>query len=108
MDEVDKYKRAAELLLKGAKMLNIACPICNDPIYELKEGDLFCSTCQKNIIKSNTFQDADDTNIKTENHPIIQKKIQELLLVLQDETNISKLTEIVNLLENLSKLNLIQ
>ena len=105
MDEADKYKRAAELLLKGAKMLNIACPICNDPIYELKDGELFCSTCQKNIVRENSHKNKVEEKIKTNFHPIIQNKVNELLLTLEEEQDLAKITEIVNILEKLSKLN---
>jgi uncharacterized Zn finger protein (UPF0148 family) len=107
MEEEDKYKRAAELLLKGAKMLNIACPVCNDPIYELTDGKLFCSTCQKNIIKSKPIQTNDENEVNMNTHPIIQKKLNDLLLILEDEINLDKITEIVNLLEKLSKLKIV-
>ncbi|MHA2253852.1 MAG: Sjogren's syndrome/scleroderma autoantigen 1 family protein, partial [Candidatus Kariarchaeaceae archaeon] len=31
----EPFEKAAELLLKGATMLHIACPVCSDPIYRL-------------------------------------------------------------------------
>jgi len=35
-------KKAAELLRQGATMLDIACPICNMPLFRLKNGDIVC------------------------------------------------------------------
>ena len=48
-DESDKV--AAELLLKGAIMLHIACPNCHDPIYRLKDKSMFCVTCNLPVIE---------------------------------------------------------
>ena len=39
----------AELLLKGWKMLNKACPTCVEPLYE-KEGKVVCVKCKKEYI----------------------------------------------------------
>ncbi|MFO8019352.1 MAG: Sjogren's syndrome/scleroderma autoantigen 1 family protein [Promethearchaeia archaeon] len=40
----------ANLLRSGYKMLNIACPICNSPIFKNKEGKKFCPVCEREVI----------------------------------------------------------
>jgi len=41
----EAIKRAAELLLKGATMLNKVCPKCKTPLYKYK-GRIICPTCE--------------------------------------------------------------
>ena len=45
----DSVKAGADLLLKGWKMLNKACPSCVEPLYE-KEGKVICVKCKKQYI----------------------------------------------------------
>ena len=42
-------KAGADLLFKGWKMLNKACPVCVEPIYE-KEGKVVCVKCKQEYI----------------------------------------------------------
>ncbi len=41
-------KRAAQLMLKGAKMLDVACPQCSAPLYQ-KDDKLLCANCNREI-----------------------------------------------------------
>lgn len=47
----------ADLLRSGNTMLNMACPVCNNPIFRNKVGDTFCPTCNRNvlIVKDSSF-----------------------------------------------------
>ncbi|MFX0072460.1 MAG: Sjogren's syndrome/scleroderma autoantigen 1 family protein [Candidatus Hermodarchaeota archaeon] len=40
----------ADLLRSGNTMLNMACPVCNNPIFRNKDGDTFCPTCNRNVL----------------------------------------------------------
>ena len=42
--------RAAEWLLKGAKMLQRACPQCEAPLYLLKDNKVYCATCETQVV----------------------------------------------------------
>jgi uncharacterized Zn finger protein (UPF0148 family) len=46
----------ADLLRSGSTMLNMACPICNNPIFRNKDGNIFCPTCNRSvrIVKDNS------------------------------------------------------
>ncbi|TET74558.1 MAG: hypothetical protein E3J43_09710 [Candidatus Heimdallarchaeota archaeon] len=39
----------ADLLLKGWKMINKACPVCVEPLYE-KDGKVVCVKCKKEYV----------------------------------------------------------
>jgi len=45
----DSIKAGADLLLKGWKMMNKACPECIEPLYE-KEGKVVCVKCKKDFV----------------------------------------------------------
>ena len=40
----------ADLLRSGNTMLNMACPVCNNPLFRNKEGNTFCPTCNRNVV----------------------------------------------------------
>lgn len=42
-------KRSAEALLKGAKMLGYACPVCHNPLYEYPSKQVRCVVCDKEV-----------------------------------------------------------
>ncbi|MFW9864899.1 MAG: Sjogren's syndrome/scleroderma autoantigen 1 family protein [Candidatus Thorarchaeota archaeon] len=40
----------ADLLRSGYTMLNIACPVCNNPIFQNKNKNKFCPTCNRDVL----------------------------------------------------------
>ena len=40
----------ADLLRKGFTMLNLSCPICNNPLFRNKEEKIFCPVCKREVI----------------------------------------------------------
>jgi len=42
-------QKAAELMRKGATMLNEACPECSGPLFQLKD-DIICPQCEKKVL----------------------------------------------------------
>ncbi|TFF87328.1 MAG: hypothetical protein EU549_04945 [Promethearchaeota archaeon] len=59
----------ANLLKSGYTMLNIACPVCNNPVFRAKDGNTICPICNRNVVLVNQEQSNDKikTQIK-ENH----------------------------------------
>lgn len=47
-------KKMAELLRTGYKMLNLSCPVCNNPIFKKKDGEMFCPICNRPVIFNDT------------------------------------------------------
>jgi len=83
-------KKMADLLRSGNRMLNMACPVCNNPLFRKRSGETFCSICEKKIVivKNKTDQES-----KTLKENIEGFKIQE-------EINISSYKETLTLLKN--------
>jgi len=82
-------KKMADLLRTGHKMLNLSCPICNNPIFQNKDGFSFCAICNREVIMADTVSDKNieeketilDKNTKQLNIPSV------LISVLTDKLN---------------------
>ena len=43
-------KRMANLLVQGATLTDLACPVCASPLFKLKDGTLWCAKDEKKVI----------------------------------------------------------
>ena len=109
----------ADLLRLGHTMLNIACPVCNNPIFQNKSGEKYCPSCDRKVVvmNDNTAQNYQKKPLKSENtlgiktniketvytslEDVISKKIQWLIEKLQIETDIELIRIYVDLMSNL-------
>lgn len=106
MDEI-KIKKAAELLLKGATMLHIACPDCSEPIYKLKNNNMKCISCNKQVIFENEEEEKlliQDKPSQLETKDPIKMKIDQLGKQLLKETKHDKIIKLAELIANLKQL----
>ena len=114
MIEINEHiKKMANLLRSGNTMLNMACPVCNNPIFREKNGNTFCPTCnrkvlivnnntlQNNIIERNEIQNNKKQEINAQNRHI------EVFNLLQ-EVLIEKIEFITQKLKNENQLHLIE
>jgi len=82
-------KKMADLLRTGHKMLNLSCPICNNPIFQNKGGVSFCAICNREVIMADSVS---DKNIE-EKEAILNKNTKQvnipnvLITVLTDKLN---------------------
>ena len=82
-------KKMADLLRTGHKMLNLSCPICNNPIFQNKDGVSFCAICNREVIMADSVS---DKNIE-EKETILNKNTKQvnipsvLITVLTDKLN---------------------
>jgi uncharacterized Zn finger protein (UPF0148 family) len=60
-DSDASIKAGADLLLKGWKMLNKACPDCMEPLYE-KDGKVVCVKCKKQYVVVDSVNDMPQKN----------------------------------------------
>ncbi len=114
----------ADLLRMGNTMLNLACPVCNNPIFRNKSGDKFCPSCDRKVVVSNdkTAQYYQKNNLNYENNlnikpnfreaiytsleDVISKKVQWIIEKLQVETDIELIRSYIDVISNfLSLLN---
>jgi uncharacterized Zn finger protein (UPF0148 family) len=112
----------ADLLRMGYTMLNMACPVCNNPIFQNKSGDKFCPSCDRKVVVLNekTAQSYQNNNISSKNNlsiktnlseavytsleDAISKKIQWIIEKLYLETDIELLGSYIDLISNLLNL----
>ena len=82
-------KKMADLLRTGHKMLNLSCPICNNPIFQNRDGVSFCAICNREVIMADGVS---DKNIE-EKETILNKNTKQvnlpsvLITVLTDKLN---------------------
>ena len=67
----------AGLLRAGHTMLNLACPLCNNPLFRNKENDIFCPICNKKVIikKEDSLANEGENSIKSEDRDQNSKHI---------------------------------
>jgi len=94
-------------------MMNMACPVCNNPIFRTREGNTFCPTCNRNVIVINSTHNQDNVIRKNKSHYEEQEKGHhqdkrvELINSLE-EVIFEKVDIITNKLKNETHLQLIK
>ena len=71
-DSDASIKAGADLLLKGWKMLNKACPDCIEPLYE-KEGKVVCVKCKKQYVMVDSAADLPPKTQQIQTQQLSQK-----------------------------------
>ena len=102
-------KKMANLLRTGYKMLNLSCPVCNNPIFKKKDGEMFCPICDRPVILNDKLLNETikpDKKLKNENDVLdrvlddktlinlkknISIKIQEIYDIVKTENQIIKI-----------------
>ncbi len=67
-------KKMADFLRSGNTMLNMACPVCNNPLFRKKSGETFCPICNRKVL---IVKNEINQNSKTINKKTIDNKEQE-------------------------------
>ncbi|MFX0060538.1 MAG: Sjogren's syndrome/scleroderma autoantigen 1 family protein [Candidatus Hodarchaeota archaeon] len=115
-------KIMANLLRNGYTMLNLSCPVCNNPIFRDKSGEKFCPICNRKVLIIENYDEKrlsskevlesskQDTQI-LENQlddkmtnalkKIVIEKINLIALKLKDELQFEFIEKYTNLLLNL-------
>ena len=104
-------KIMADLLKQGATLMEHACPACSSPIFKLRNGDLWCASCQKRVIivrAGGPEPEVTEAPVFSSLESTILGKIQEIEKQLVEETDTEKLKTLgatmLTLLENLEKI----
>jgi len=100
-------------------MLNLSCPVCNNPIFKKKNGEMFCPICDRPVIFDDKLSDEslklnkkylnenDDSNRKLDDSSLISLKkilsfkIQEISEIIKNESQITNIEVYLNLLQKL-------
>ena len=98
--EKQQIRRMSELLRSGATMLSQTCPVCNTPLFRVKD-QLLCPRCNKNVVivkegeeektiaSISVFNDLEDT---------VLEKLREIDNATKDKKDIDESKELANTL----------
>ncbi len=101
VDEESKaLKRAAKLLLEGAVMLRESCPRCVSPLYRMRDGTLYCSSCDQRVVR----EEETKTKKEPKSSSPIQTKIDKLASELEETTDPKRIIEISETIRSLEKI----
>ncbi|MFX1575366.1 MAG: Sjogren's syndrome/scleroderma autoantigen 1 family protein [Promethearchaeota archaeon] len=115
----------ADLLRSGYTMLNIACPVCQNPLFRNRNKETFCPICNRKVLivenesskvnersKKKQFQDSfnlvkeslDYNNINNSLKLVIFDKIKSISEKLKNENQLKLIENYIKVLLNLYKL----
>ena len=84
-------------------MLNIACPECDNPIYELKAGSMECANCEKKVFYEKDV-DFDKSKIQDDANIALKNKIEKLMSELENEEDHEKMIKIAEAIKKLREI----
>jgi UPF0148 protein len=90
-------------------MTNLACPVCASPLFRLKNGELWCEKCHKQVVivkEGEEAKMAQSTALVSLEATLAEKirEIQEKMSREQDPERLQKLgNTLTGLLENLER-----
>jgi len=112
-------KIMADLLKTGHKMLSLSCPICNNPIFQEKNGTAFCAICNRKVLLIDTLDNKNPEdkkpilinstklkNVKSIILPVIIDKLHWIAQKLENESQLSVINDYLDL--TLKLLNLVE
>ena len=67
----EEAKKMAELLRSGHTMLNLACPVCNNPLFRNKDNEILCPICNKRVLvkENDSISFIGSSTLAKEDHP---------------------------------------
>ena len=102
----------ADLLRSGSTMLNLACPVCNNPIFRNKNGITFCPTCNRKVLiaKDSSFtekkHDQREKSQERQGKDLLNSKID--IFSSLEEVILEKIEIVIKKLRNETQLNTIE
>jgi len=100
-------------------MLNVACPVCNNPVFRNKEGEKFCPSCNRKVVIINdqithnfekreiasennrNCEDTLDNDVLNSFSDVILKKMQWIIEKLKIETQLELIKNYADILSKL-------
>jgi UPF0148 protein len=81
-EKAKRMRRMAELLKSGAKMLDLTCPQCGTPLFQLSSGEIYCANCDKRVI---VLKEGEREGAVVK--PLLWEDLEDTLLVKLKELN---------------------
>ena len=93
----------AELLLQGATLTDLSCPVCSSPLFRLKDGTLWCAKDEKKVIIVKEGEEPPKQAAATSKATAVYDKLEAVLLAkIQDIQGRIERTEDVDELQKLT------
>jgi UPF0148 protein len=97
-------KRMADLLVQGATLTDLSCPVCASPLFRLRDGTLWCAQDEKKVVVVKEGEEApkptsENTYDKLES--TLHSKIQDLEIKIAITDDADELQKLSNALSNL-------
>ena len=94
----------ADLLVQGATLTDLSCPVCASPLFRLRDGTLWCAQDEKKVVIVKEGEEApkptsDNTYDKLES--TLHSKIQDLEIKIAKTDDADELQKLSNALTNL-------
>ena len=89
----------ADLLMKGATLTDLSCPVCGSPLFRLQDGTLWCEKDEKKVI---IIKEGEETTKPSGENKVYDKLEATLLAKIQDVRGKIEKTENVDELQKLS------
>ena len=109
-------KRGATLLLQGATLTDLSCPVCSSPLFRLKDGTIWCAKDEKKVVvvregEEPPKQSATPSTTYDKLETTLLAKIQDIQVKIEkteDMDELQKLTsalsELLNSLEKIKQM----
>lgn len=88
-------------------MLAESCPSCGLPLFR-REDETFCTSCgkvQREVASEEREETKAETDSEKEKHPVLEKKREELLKRLEEESDMRVVNEILAALKKINELH---
>ena len=109
-------KRGANLLLQGATLTDLSCPVCSSPLFRLKDATLWCAKDEKKVVVVKEGEEVPTQTAKSSSaydklEATLMAKIQDIqnkIEKTQDAEELQKLTlalsEMLDSIEKIKKM----
>lgn len=103
--EITPIKRMADLLMKGATLTDLSCPVCGSPLFRLQDGTLWCEKDEKKVVVVKEGEEPAKTSGSGSTYDELEasllSKIQELQGKIEKTQDIDELQKLANALSEL-------
>ncbi len=103
-NDEEHVKRMAALLLQGATLTDLSCPVCASPLFRLKDGTLWCEKDEKKVIVVKEGEEppktTGDAGLETLEATLLAK-VQEVQGKIQRTENMDELQKLTAALSEL-------
>jgi UPF0148 protein len=97
-------KRMADLLVQGATLTDLSCPVCASPLFRLRDGTLWCAQDEKKVVVVKEGEEAPKPtsgNAYDKLEATLLSKIQDLEIKIAKTDDADELQKLSNALSNL-------